>query len=64
MAGAGRGVGGGVTVKKTLGNEEMAQWLRALAALAEDPSSFPSTHIAVHYSSRESPVNIFCFLGK
>jgi len=27
------------------GTREMAQWLRALAALLEDPSSIPSTHI-------------------
>jgi hypothetical protein len=26
----------------------MAQWLRALAALPEDPSSIPSTHMADH----------------
>jgi len=26
---------------------EMAQWLRALAALSKDPSSIPSTHVAV-----------------
>ena len=25
---------------------EMTQWLRALAALPEDPSSIPSTHMA------------------
>ena len=26
----------------------MAQWLRALAALLEDPSSIPHTHMATH----------------
>jgi hypothetical protein len=27
---------------------EMAQWLRALTALSEDPGSMPSTHMAAH----------------
>jgi hypothetical protein len=27
---------------------EMAQWLRALAALPEDPGSIPSTHMTAH----------------
>jgi hypothetical protein len=44
-------------IKKYYEAGEMAQWLRALAALAEDPSSIPSTHIqltTVHNcSSRE-----------
>jgi hypothetical protein len=31
-----------------LGAREMAQWLKALAALPEAPSSIPSTHMAVH----------------
>ena len=29
----------------TSGAGEMAQWLRALSALAEDPGSIPSTHM-------------------
>ena len=27
---------------------EVAQWLRALAALPEDPGSIPSTHMTAH----------------
>ena len=30
------------------GTGEMAQWLRALTALSEDPGSIPSTHMAAH----------------
>jgi hypothetical protein len=30
------------------GSEEMAQQLRALAALSEDPGSIPSTHVTAH----------------
>ena len=30
------------------GAEEMAQQLRALTALPEDPGSIPSTHMAAH----------------
>ena len=32
----------------TLGAGEMAQWLRALAALAEDLGSVPRAHIEAH----------------
>jgi hypothetical protein len=31
-----------------LGAREMAQWLRTLASLSENPGSIPSTHIAAH----------------
>ena len=31
-----------------VGAGEMAQWLRALAALSEDPGSIPNTHTADH----------------
>lgn len=27
----------------------MVQWVRALAVLAKDPGSIPSTHMEVHY---------------
>jgi hypothetical protein len=30
------------------GFREMAQWLRALAALAEDPDSISSIHMVLH----------------
>jgi hypothetical protein len=30
------------------GGEEMAQWIRVLAALPEDPGSIPRSHIAIH----------------
>ena len=33
-----------------MGAEEMAQLLRTLAALPEDPGSTPSTHMAAHNS--------------
>lgn len=32
-------------LKLKLGSEEMAQWLRALAALVEDPCSIPSSDV-------------------
>lgn len=32
------------------GTGEMTQWLRALAALPEDPGLIPSTHVAAHNS--------------
>ena len=35
-------------IKENGGAGEMAQWLRALDALPEDPGSIPSTHMAVH----------------
>ena len=35
-------------IKKNGGTGEMAQQLRALAMLAEDPSSIPRTHMATH----------------
>jgi hypothetical protein len=31
-----------------LGPGEMAQWLKGLAALAEDLGSIPNTHLVVH----------------
>lgn len=34
--------------QKVGGSGEMVQWLRARAALAEDLSSVPSTHMVVH----------------
>jgi hypothetical protein len=34
--------------EKILGAEEMAQQLRALAALPEDLGSIPSTHMVAH----------------
>ena len=37
------------TMKNTqMGAGEMAQWLRALAALPEVPRSIPSTHMVAH----------------
>ena len=36
------------TLKKWRGAGEVAQWLRALAALPEDQGSIPNTHMAVH----------------
>jgi len=33
---------------KKLGDEEMAQWLRALTALPEVLSSIPSNHMVAH----------------
>ena len=35
-------------IKKDLRAGEMAQWLKALTALPEDPGSILSTHIAAH----------------
>jgi hypothetical protein len=35
-------------VKKGKGDGEMAQWLRALAALSEFLSSRPSSHMVAH----------------
>lgn len=39
--------------KIKIGVEEMAQWIRSFAALAEDIDSVPSIHVAI-YNSRES----------
>ena len=36
-----------ITKKEAVAGE-MAQWIRALAALPEDPGSIPSTHMAAH----------------
>jgi hypothetical protein len=36
------------TQKPTLEAGEMAQWLRALAALPEDQDLIPSSHVTVH----------------
>jgi hypothetical protein len=34
--------------ENNVGAGEMAQWLRALTALPEDPSSIPSNHMVAH----------------
>ena len=34
--------------KNEIGAREMAQWLKTVAALAEDVGLIPSTHIAAH----------------
>ena len=42
---------GRLTEMQKVGTEEMAQWLKALAAaLPEDPGSNPSTHMVVVHS--------------
>lgn len=43
----------------TLGNDEMAQWLRVLPALAEDLSVMPSTHLAGVSQSPVSSSKVF-----
>lgn len=35
---------------------EMTQWFRALAASAEDPCSFPSTHIQLQFQRIKCPL--------
>jgi len=40
-----------ITFKNVVtGAGEMAQWIRALAVLPEDPSSIPSNHMVAHNS--------------
>jgi hypothetical protein len=38
------------------GAEEMAQWLRTLAVLSEDPCSIPNTHMAAHSPRGSDPL--------
>ena len=38
----------GLPIKELSWAGETAQWLRALGALPEDPSSIPSTHMVPH----------------
>jgi hypothetical protein len=40
-----------ICIKHTLGAEEMAQWLRVLAVLTEEPSLVPTPYRAAHNSS-------------
>jgi hypothetical protein len=48
MGSSGHEFGGMVTKLQRVGLREMAQWLRALAALPEDSGLSPSTHVALH----------------
>ena len=59
-------LGGGGRNKHKTGTREMAQWLRAVAALPEDPGSIPRTHTAAHNSSSRGSVNphIDIYVGK
>jgi hypothetical protein len=41
------------------GAGEMAQWLRALVVLPEDPGSVPSTHCEAHNSSPRRSSSLF-----
>ena len=47
------------------GAGEMAQWLRTLDALPEDPGSSPSTHMETHnYNSSSRDLIPFCGLQR